>query len=363
MRYLYYCNSTYQLLNIMNLHWHRKYAGFENIDNYMGDVFILNTFSGAEKIFEIVSKNNIFHKVVLIEKTFNKGKLHSIFSVIDGISPRFYFKDKYDIDIKEIENKYDFIVTPKYSIVVDQLYRLNKNAQLDLYEDGIGSYYLDIPFEASSKIFRKTRNLFCKKSFYDYRHLYVVNKDLYLSKNEDRVVEIPKFDKKYLENIKQLFSEYITNNYEDRDIYWISQFLNNVKFNEMVDEILNVVKDYKNETVFVQHPRMHLDNKYNFLEADGKQIWELQLLGMNNINDKLLISIHSTACFSAKMLYDYEPYIIMFYKMGDNEVTHVTDEFEQIVQRFRNSYSNPEKVMIPENMDEFKLCLNKYLNR
>ena len=32
MRYLYYCNSAYQLLTIMNLHWHRKNAGFENIN-------------------------------------------------------------------------------------------------------------------------------------------------------------------------------------------------------------------------------------------------------------------------------------------------------------------------------------------
>ena len=31
MRYLYYCNSAYQLLNVLNLHWHRSH-GFEDIE-------------------------------------------------------------------------------------------------------------------------------------------------------------------------------------------------------------------------------------------------------------------------------------------------------------------------------------------
>ena len=50
MRYLYYCNSAYQILTVINLHWHRKHAGFENIDHYEGDLIILNSFEEAEDI-------------------------------------------------------------------------------------------------------------------------------------------------------------------------------------------------------------------------------------------------------------------------------------------------------------------------
>ena len=97
--------------------------------------------------------------------------------------------------------------------------------------------------------------------------------------------------------------------------------------------------------------------------ADSSLIWEFRLLNMDDLNNKLFISIHSTACFSAKMLFDKEPYVILFYKLGDDEVTHVTEEFEQIVMRFKNSYSDPDKVMIPNNIEEFKEAVRTYVKK
>ena len=41
-----------------------------------------------------------------------------------------------DKEKSKIYNHYDVITTPKYSAVVDESWRLNKKAYLDLYEDG-----------------------------------------------------------------------------------------------------------------------------------------------------------------------------------------------------------------------------------
>ena len=60
MRYLYYCNSAYQILTVINLHWHRKYADFENIDHYEGDLIILNSFEEAEEIANLIKSKDIF---------------------------------------------------------------------------------------------------------------------------------------------------------------------------------------------------------------------------------------------------------------------------------------------------------------
>ena len=135
MRYLYYCNSAYQLLNILNLHYHRKNKGFENIDNYDGDLLMLNTFDYAKEIYEIIKKEKIFSEIRLIEKAFNKGSFHSILTIMDLFSPSFYMKNKYGIGKDEVYNRYDYIVTPKYSTVVDQIWRLNRKAKLQLIED------------------------------------------------------------------------------------------------------------------------------------------------------------------------------------------------------------------------------------
>ena len=359
MRYLYYCNSTYQLLNILNLNWHRKNANFENITDYSADLYLLNSFDGADRIAELIKNNNYFNKVVLLEKTFNSGKLHGFKTVLDLLSPSFYMKDKHNIKKDEIYNRYDVITSPKYSAVVDFIWKLNKKARLDLYEDGTASYDLVITLKSNSDKINKMRKLLSYNDFYDYSHLYLVSKSLYTGKNPERVVEIPKYDKDYLNEIKKAFSSF--NSYDtDKNIFWLSQFLNNKEFNEMVDDVIHSLVDYKDEVLFVQHPRKHLENKYGFDETDGKQIWELQMLNVKDFNNKLLISIHSTASYTAKMLYDFEPYIILFYKLGDNEVTAVNEDFEEFLRRFKQSYRNPEKIMIPETIDEFKKCIKRY---
>lgn len=359
MKYLYYCNSTYQLLNVLNLHWHRKYASFENINNYKADIIIQNSFEGADEISEIVKKEDTFEKVYLLEKVFNNGSFHALKTVIDIVFPILFLKSKHNIRIEEIANNYNVICTPKYSLLIDQIWRLNKKASLDLIEDGIGSYHLSMLFEPRSESQKRLRKFLNCNDFSKYNKLYLVNKGMYVGKDEYKVIEIPKYDKDYLGHVKNMF-KYYADNYDEKKVYWLSQFLNNNEFNDMMAGVLEKLVPYKNDVLFCQHPRTYMDNIHGFSSTDGKQIWELQILNMNNVSNKLFISIHSTACFSAKMLFDEEPYIIMFYRMGDKKVTGVTDSFEESVRRFIASYRHPEKVMLPETLEEFEQCIDKY---
>ena len=361
MRYLYYCNSTYQLLNVINLHWHRRNAGFEEIPDYHGELLLLNSFDEAQEICRLVREDGIFDRIILIDKAFNTGIFHILMTMMDVLSPAFYMKDKYGIDRKDIAGCYDVIVSPKYSMVIDQIWKLNKKAKLHLYEDGIGSYYDDIPLEPRSNLVRKSNTAVKSNSFRDFEMLYVLEETMYSGSYPERVRAIPKYDKDYLEHIKDLFRDFSYHSAKEKNIFWLSQFLNNEEFNRMVDEVLQKLLPYRDDVLFCQHPRMHLENKYGYKESDKKQIWELKLLNMEDIGDKLFISIHSTACFTAKMLFDLEPYIILFYKLGSPEVSHISDEFEQVLAKFRQRYREPDKIMIPESMDELQDCISRYL--
>ena len=360
MRYLYYCNSTFQLLNVLNLHWHRR-QGFEDITDYAADLILLNTFPGSREIAAIVENEGVFERVYSLDKAYNSGPLHALYTLLDSISPSFYMQDKYAISGNSIADRYDVITAPKYSLIVDQIWRLNKKACLDLIEDGTASYDLVIPFEPTSKRLNKSRKLLGCKDFHDYRHLYLVDTSLYTGINAQRIRAIPAFDETYFEHVRSLFVSF--NDYEDKPICWLSQFLNNVEFNRMVDEVLKVLSSYKDDVLFVQHPRKHLDNKYGFAETDGRQIWELQMLKMTDLEEQLFISVHSTASYTAKMLYDKEPYLILFYKLGESWVTETNDDFEEFLKRFKASYRDPDKVMIPETIEEFKECLKIYYEK
>ena len=118
MHYLYYCNSSYQLLNVLNLHWHRQNAGFEQIPDYSADLMLLNRFPGADEIVEIIRNENTFKRVILLEKKYNSGVFHVVYTLLDLVFPSFFMKDKHNFKRSEVHNKYDVIVAPKYSFVV-----------------------------------------------------------------------------------------------------------------------------------------------------------------------------------------------------------------------------------------------------
>ena len=362
MRFLYYCNSTYQLMNILNLHDQRKHAGFESLRDYTGELMVQDSFEGASAIAKIIEEKGYFNKVFLVNKAFNNGGFHTLQTLIDQLFPAHYLSDKYHLNSNEIKDRYDVICAPKYSMLIDQIWRLNRKASMHLLEDGIGTYSYSILFYPRSKRIEQFRKILKVNRFENYERLYLVNPAMYAGEHLERVHELPRFEPSFLNEIRQAFLSF-SEGYEEKKIYWLSQFLNNEEFNRMMAEVLKTFVDHKEDVLFCQHPRTPMKNVHGFAETDGKQIFELLMLNMHDIDKKLFVAIHSTACFTPKMLYDKEPYVLMFYRLGDPAVTYATKEFEECVARFKASYSDPDKIMIPNDLEEFKECFRKYCEK
>lgn len=356
MRYLYYCNSAYQIMEIVNLHWQRKYKEYEKISNYEGDLIILNSFDGAEGIKNNIIKTNLFSKVFFVEKTYNKGLFHVVKSVIDVLFPSKYLYDNFKLKKQDIINKYNYLVVPKYSTIMDAIFRLNRNAKIHLYEDGMGSYFAMPSLKPKSKVYKWLNG---NTNFEDYEALYLVMPELYSGDEHRLVKSMPEINDECLEYLKKNFP--VSNIDNKKDIYWIAQYLNNSDYLKLVDNLLLVIGKYKNRVLCRPHPRYSNIFDFSNFEIDSsKESWELKILNIESINESLLISVHSTACFTPKMLFNEEPYIILFYKLFDKEVSNTNDNFEELLTKFRNKYSNPNKIMIPNSIKEFEQCVQRF---
>ena len=357
MRYLYYCNSAYQLINVLNLHWQRL-LNYENINDYSADLIMLNAYAGAEEIVNIIQKNNIFNDIKLIDRVKIKGKFHIIKTIKDIFMPSSFIKNGYGYDKKEFINKYDYIYTPKFNRIIAAIWQLNRNAKLHMYEDGLSTYFSDLgnsKFSKSYKIFYKLLNH--GRDFDDVEIIYVNRKNLYCNCNVDKVKELPRIDDNVLSKLSDLFSEFV---YKDnKEIYWLSQLIQGRKNNERINSLLDELVKYKEKVLYCPHPRNVIKNSNGFDESVKGQIWELKLVNEKNINDKCLISLYSTACLTPKILFDKEPYLILAYNLIDDEVIENKERFIEVINKFKQEYKEQEKVMIPLNFEEYKECLNK----
>lgn len=360
MRYLYYCNSAYQLITILNLHWHRKNAGFENIVDYDGDIIVLNAFEGAEEIVDILNHNNVFGFAKLINKKFNTGSLHALSTFSDLMIPNKYIR-KYGFDDHELDNRYDILQTPKYNQIMASIWQVNPKAELHLFEDGVGTYFLATDLRSRSKIYRLFYKLFNhNKDFEDYKKVYLYEPDLFVSDKKTLLVTIPKINGDCAAYLKELFSDYITKD-NNKDIFWLAQYFVQDDINNICKDAVEVLKEFSDRVLYCPHPRHPYTND-SFEIANLKRIWELQLLEYD-MNNCLLVTFHSTACISPKLLYDYEPYIIFVYPGVSSDNIAKYKEFYEFMDKFREIYRDSEKIMLASNSEELRNCVLRFIEK
>ena len=361
MRYLYYCNSAYQLINILNLHWHHQ-NGFEDLKDYSADLMIQNSFDGAEKIVARIKKEGIFRDVRLINKTVMSGNLHLLKSVMNVVFPMRYLKENYGYEKKDIRDIYDAIVVPKFTPIIAAIWQVNKKAELYVHEDGAGSYFAYFDMELRSKSYRLLYKLFNgNKDFYDYRKIYINRPDLYMQDDKELAVRIPVYDAQNLERVRLLMTEDEEKEDPDKDIFWFSQVLEKGKESFMSDDALEYLKKYRDRVLYFPHPRYPVGAE-GFDLPETKQIWEIRMLNLEKLGSDLLISIHSTALLTAKILYDKEPYVLFLYKIVIRHDWPYYERMEEVVRRFKASYRDPEKIFIPETIEEYREDIDRFID-
>lgn len=354
MKYLYYCNSTYQLINVINLHLQRKNYNFENIENYEADLLIADVFFDASNIKNRIVDEKLFNNVYLSKRTKNSGIFHSLKTLMDIIFPMIYIKKSTNIKKEDLLNKYDYIVVPKFSKITGAISQINKKAKIQLYEDGIASYARSINTISKNKVYNIMQNFFnCYNNFYDYECIYLNNPCLYIKQDKNKIRKMAVCND-YISNI--IKASIVTEKVANKKIYWLSQFL----YANTDDIICNSLMSYKKDVLYCPHPRYSIERE-GFDKISKQHAWEIDILNIDDINNKLLITVDSTAAFSPKMLYNNEPYIIFLYKIEDSRKNDAN--VDELVKLFVESYDDKNKIFIPNNEEEYYRILEKFINK
>ena len=78
----------------------------------------------------------------------------------------------------------------------------------------------------------------------------------------------------------------------------------------------------------------------------------------------ILIGTFSTAQLMPKVLGDKEPYIIFLYKVVfDTEKNKNWNEWDKFVDLFKSFYRKPERIYVPENINDFECMLWNVLQK
>ncbi len=140
-------------------------------------------------------------------------------------------------------------------------------------------------------------------------------------------------------------------------------FDQNIEINLVKGKQIEIVEAIEREIgndklVVKMHPASrNTDYPDNILKFYDKIPFEL-IMDSYSMDRKILISIFSTACFSPKLLMDEEPYIILTYKIMKNSFS-INTQYLELIEKIKGSYTNPEKIMIPDSIEELIKSISK----
>lgn len=83
------------------------------------------------------------------------------------------------------------------------------------------------------------------------------------------------------------------------------------------------------------------------------------LLSQYDFSNKILVTRLSSAVFHPKLIFGQEPIIILTYKLFQIYKEIGNNLLDKLILRIKNIYSNPEKIMVPTSILEFKLMVKR----
>jgi hypothetical protein len=361
-----------QLFNSLNI-LYNNHPGME------ADFFVMGFAVNLRQYMVHFEQGEKIHAVYYIDKLCSKGKM--------GVIKDYLFPEK---AIKEAWNGkvysdlYTTWVGNRSSLIFTKLRRSNKKMHLHFYEEGIGIYIQDIcnlwnwKLEIFYKIFGFKRDKPYVEDVLAYRP-EIIYKEIEQKATPIRVIDnndeqlVSMFNKAFAFDGKVCYTQkvlYLENCfYKDQadPRFPIFSSLDQVSMLHRLEGIIG-----KTNLIIRKHPittgTLYEDNGFT-IDTLSNIPWELILLNAS-FNDKILITIMSTAVLSPKMMFNEEPWIIVLAKAYHNEFKNKEPwanelwrpEFEALILQVKAIYSEPSKIIVPTCFKDFYLTIKSLVN-
>lgn len=357
-RIVFACDTPLQVLNAINL----KETHFAECE---GTLFIYNQFQSAKEIEQRLQETNIFKYVYLVSKYKEYPTFLQKLATLKRLLFPYATLKKYTEGATKI-NKYkysyvafSFITT--FSLTVFGMAKTDSFLQL---EDGMGTYVGDILNDYTSGLFKKIithtnyRNVIQPKKVCLYNP-QMRNSDVPVLKLENN------FSKEMCKKIEHVYGYKPNHMYENsRCIYLTQPFEETKGYIEKNGQSINkTLYEYRDETLVRLHPR-EKEGSYEAFATDlFKNLWELECI--HQIGEKhILVGAFSTTQLMPKVLKNKEPYVVFLYKiLFEDTENEYWQDITRFIDMFSSFYSKPERIYIPESVEEFKDILSKILEK
>ncbi len=355
---LYTCSTPYQLMNAVILASQRQVKA---------DVILTNNNLVQICNIEALEKKKIFHQIYAWDEisdkfsNFSHSRSQYVLSLLKKISIYFRTKKLCDnIPNRDMVYRNVFIGYAAYPDQCIYYYFKKKGASLIFYDEGTYTYEF---LSVRPSFIRKAVSYIIFGSLIadECRGVYA-RRPGQVNCGKYRGIPVKQIDKSS-DEMDVFLMELFCGSYEDislfaRNVLFFDQNIERPEIRRMHSELADIAAGIvgKDNMLVKLHPQSGGGMLYSseLTTYCSKIPFEI-MLNACHAGGKVLISIFSTACFSPKYILDEEPYIIFLYKiMKFDTYIEFNAQFLHGVESLKRCYQQPDRVMIPETVDELK---------
>ena len=357
------CWTPFQILNALN--YKMAYKQQEKMD-----LFICRKFKQADEIGKKLQTLDYVNQVYFVDNL-DYDSLQSFQRKKKILSDLFHIKSVIEtcvdgkISLEEL--KYSQIVSSgflNFNILFNNYFN-KKGAESIFIDDGLESYLRENTADQYSAIYKLASKIsgnggtrLKPKELYVYMPEIVEAKEKY--RKVGKLPSIRTISHELKKDLNMIFS------YEhmELDAYKCLVFdqigtgdFKNTEYLEIQMKILKALREAEgNDQLLIKmHPRA-MKNIYgeSYRTFSTSIPWEVFVMN-EKMDDKILVSLSSTACFTPKLIFEEEPRVIFLYKLFQMENSDVIEGF---INRVKGTYKKPQKILIPNDFQELMSILN-----
>ena len=340
-------------------------------ENQESDIVIIDDLKDYEKIARGLKQTGLFGQVYTIpfqEALKNKGKLlkHGI------VFFRMLFSRRFLNRYMDRSVTYETILTSSSavskSVVFNALLKRNPQMKTVLYDDGTGSYSGSDRLLSGSFLFQKSKRLLGWKEYLQNPDRVLLYRPELTERHYGVEIEAMPRIRQTEENLALLQQVFhpeggalqIREKVILFDTFRQKEEREDVRrLDECFERILATVGG--EELILKAHPRSTVSSRIPLKRFPGTEApIELVYAQQKDIREKILIAINSTALFSPKMLFGWEPRIMLLYRLVTQDA-EVVKKREKLYRKLCGMYEDPERISIPESFEEMDRVLKSWI--
>lgn len=359
----YLCTTPLQVLGAINLQLKKKERA---------DIYLFDDFDNYKEIGERIKQENVFDNVYCINfysslKTKGTGFVRAeIFTRMMFCNS--YFQSAVGNDIK-YRKMYCSTSAVSKMVIANALFNRNEQMTVIRYDEGIGSYSNNEKGRKGSKLYQTAKRLLHWRDIIDEaKKIYLYQPDL-ITDSQMEIEKMPYMDlsdgqKKLLSNIFFGTSSDIPSIKEQIVIFDTYRGSNSPE--ETINRLDHLYKEIvdlseHDNSILKSHPRSRAETEVDISKFKYKTLpIEMVYMNQDDLENKILIALNSTAVFTPKMLFNVEPRIVLLYRLVSDDPI-IQKKRDDVYLKMAKMYESTDKVFIPDSIHELKKKLTEWL--